>query len=258
MNLDFILETVEDKLIDRQIHPLNSTEILILHGVWEYKTYNQIAMKAGYSPGYFTNVVAPELYQRLSKLLGQRVTKKNCRTLLETYANTQADPQKKPLKKSLVEFTPRINQNTSPSYPSGSVPLNSPFYIKRFSIEEQIYQEISKPGALIRIKAPREMGKTSLLNRIVDHAKSLGYHTASLNLEQVERETLSDLNKFLRWLCAYIAHQLQFKPMLDEYWDEDLGSKISSTIYFQDYLLELIESPLVLALDEMNHIFEHP
>lgn len=258
MNLDFILETVEHKLIDRQIHPLNSTEILILHGVWEYKTYNQIAMKAGYSPGYFTNVVAPELYQRLSKLLGQRVTKKNCRMLLESYATTQANPQKKQGKQSSVEFTPKTNQNTSPSYPSGSIPLNSPFYLKRNSIEEQIYQEISKPGALIRIKAPREMGKTSLLLRTIDHAKSLGYHTVILNLEQVERETLSDLNQFLRWLCANIARKLQFKPMLDEYWDEDLGSKISSTIYFQDYLLELIESPLVLALDEMNHIFEHP
>ncbi|MEO1375133.1 MAG: AAA-like domain-containing protein [Cyanobacteria bacterium J06635_10] len=258
MNLDFIVETVDRKLVDSRIHPLNSTEVLILHGVWEYKTYNQIAMKAGYSPGYFTNVVAPELYQRLSKLVGERVTKKNCRMLLESYATTQADPQIKRGKQSSVEFTPKTNHNTSPSYPSGPVPLNSPFYLKRLSIQEQVYQEIKKPGALIRIKAPREMGKTSLLNRIIDHAECLGYHTVSLKLEQVERETLSDLNQFLRWLCANIVHQLQLKPMLEEYWDEDLGSKISSTIYFQDYLLELIDTPLVLALDEMNQIFEHP
>ena len=46
--------------------------------------------------------------------------------------------------------------------------------------------------------------------------------------------------------------------MLDEYWDEDLGSKISCTLYFQEYLLESINTPLVLALDEVNHIFEHP
>ena len=257
MNLDFIVETVDRKLVDSRIDPLNSTEVLVLHGVWEYKTYNQIAMNAGYSPGYFTNVVAPELYQRLSKLVGERVTKKNCRMLLESYAITQADSQIKRVKQSSV-VTSKTNQNTSPSYPSGSVPLNSPFYLKRLSIEEQVYQEITKPGALIRIKAPREMGKTSLLLRIIDRAECLGYHTVSLNLEQVERETLNDLNQFLRWLCANIAHQLHFKPILDEYWDEDLGSKISSTIYFQDYLLELIETPVVLALDEMNQIFEHP
>jgi hypothetical protein len=46
--------------------------------------------------------------------------------------------------------------------------------------------------------------------------------------------------------------------MLDEYWDEDMGSKISSTLYLQDYILESIDTPLVLALDELNQVFEHP
>ena len=65
-------------------------------------------------------------------------------------------------------------------------------------------------------------------------------------------------NQFLRWLCANTARQLQLKPRLDEYWDEDLGSKISCTSYFQDYLLESSATPLVLALDEVNQVFEHP
>ncbi len=150
------------------------------------------------------------------------------------------------------------NQDNSPRYPSGSVPLGSPFYIERVPIEEQIYQEIRKPGALVRIKAPREMGKTSLLLRILDSARKLGYRTVSLNLEQVDQTILSDLNQFLRWLCANVARQLQLKPRLDEYWDEDLGSKISCTSCVQDYLLESVATPLVLALDEVNQIFEHP
>jgi AraC-like DNA-binding protein len=150
------------------------------------------------------------------------------------------------------------NQDTSPSYPNGAVPLGSPFYLERALLEEQVEQEIRKPGALVRIKAPREMGKTSLLLRILDYAKRLGYHTVSLNLEQVDQAILSDLNQFLRWLCANTARQLQLKPSLDEYWDEDLGSKISCTSYVEDYLLESIATPLVLALDEVNQIFEHP
>jgi hypothetical protein len=151
-----------------------------------------------------------------------------------------------------------ISQNMSPCYPNGAVPLGSPFYLERTPLEEQIYQEIGKPGALVRIKAPREMGKTSLLLRVLDSAKCLGYHTVSLNLEQVDQAILSDLHQFLRWLCANVARQLQLKPRLDEYWDEDLGSKISCTSYFQDYLLEEISTPLVLALDEVNQVFEHP
>ena len=151
-----------------------------------------------------------------------------------------------------------IYQDTSPRYPNGAVPIGSPFYLERAPFEAQICQEIRKPGALVRIKAPREMGKTSLLLRVLDSAKSLGYRTVSLNLEQVDQAILSDLNQFLRWLCANIARQLQLKPKLDDYWDEDLGSKISCTSYLQDYLLESISTPLVLALDEVNQIFEHP
>ncbi len=258
MNIDCLLEIVDRQLIENQNRPLNSTEILSLQGVWQYRTYNQIAIEAGYSPGYFTNVVAPELYQRLSQLIGQRVTKKNCWALLESYVAAQTVPKVMPSKQHLADFSPDTNQDTAPCYPSGSVPLDSPFYLERSSLEEQVYQEIRKPGALVRIKAPREIGKTSLLLRILDYANRLDYRTVSLNLEQVDQAILSDLNQFQRWLCANVARQLKLEPRLDEYWDEDLGSKISCTLYFQDYLLESIDTYLVLALDEVNQIFEHP
>jgi hypothetical protein len=76
MNLDVVLEIVNRSLIDSHNPPLNTAEDLILRGIWEYKTYNLVAEEAGYSPGYFTNVVAPELFRRLSEIIGQRVTKK--------------------------------------------------------------------------------------------------------------------------------------------------------------------------------------
>lgn len=258
MNLDRLLEIIDHQLTDNQDRPLNPTQVMILRGIWQYKTYNQMAMEADYSPGYFTTVVAPELYQRLSHLIGQRVTKRNCRLLLESYAANPATSQTKTLEQDIVNTSNNNNQNATPCYPSGSVPLKSPFYLERSSIEEQINREIRKPGALIRIKAPKEMGKTSLLLRILDYANQQGYRTVSLNLEQADQAILSDLNQFLRWLCANISRQLQRKPMLDEYWDEDMGSKISSTLYLQDYILDSIDAPLVLALDEVNQIFEHP
>ena len=151
-----------------------------------------------------------------------------------------------------------LHQDKLPCYPNGAVPLESPFYVERVPAQAQIERELQKPGALVRIKAPKEMGKTSLLTRVLDSAKSLGYQTVSLNIEQVDTAILSDLDRFLRWLCANVARQLQLAPMLDEYWDEDLGSKVSCTAYFQDYLLARISTPLVLAFDEMNRMFEHP
>ncbi|MEA5537108.1 AAA-like domain-containing protein [Crocosphaera sp. XPORK-15E] len=171
-------------------------------------------------------------------------------------ANLDFEP-KPPTKQKNLEFFDTEPDN-SPPYPNGAVPLSSPFYLERKPVEAQIKQEIRKPGTLIRIKAPREMGKTSLLLRILEFAKTKNYHTVSLNLDQVDQAILNDLNKFLRWLCANIARQLRLKPSLDEYWDQDLGCKISCTSYFEDYLLKSVQNPLALALDEAQQIFEHP
>jgi hypothetical protein len=151
-----------------------------------------------------------------------------------------------------------VDPDPSPRYPNGAVPIGSPFYLERVPFEAQIDREIRKPGALMRIKAPREMGKTSLLLRTLAAANRLGYQTVHLNIEQTDEAILSDLERFLRWICANAAIQLDLEPRLDEYWDEDLGSKISCTAYFRNYLLPEISTPLVFALDEVNQIFEHP
>ncbi|WP_138506480.1 AAA-like domain-containing protein [Nostoc sp. PA-18-2419] len=258
MNLDSLIEIVNRKLVESQNRPLNSTEVLILRGIWEYQTYNKIAEEGGYSAGYLTNVVAPELCKRLSDLIGQRVTKKNCRMLMESYAASQTAPLMKTQRQQVKGLSSDSSQECSPRYPSGAVPPDSPIYLERYFIEEQVYAEIRKPGALVRIKAPKEMGKTSLLLRTLDYAECQGYRTVSLNLEQTDQAILSNLNRFLRWLCANVTSQLQLEPKLDDYWDDDIGSKVSCGLYIKNYLLEQIDSPLVLALDEVNQIFEYP
>jgi diguanylate cyclase (GGDEF)-like protein len=152
------------------------------------------------------------------------------------------------------------NQNRArlEEFPSGPVPLDSNFYIERPPIEQLIYQEISKPGSVIRIKAPKQMGKTSLLLRLLHQVEQLNYRTAYIDFLQAEKEIFGSLDKFLRWFCANVSRQLQLEPMLDDYWDEDIGSKVSCTIYLQGYLLEQINAPLVLAFNEVNRLFEYP
>ncbi|HAX74730.1 MAG TPA: diguanylate cyclase [Cyanobacteria bacterium UBA11372] len=143
-------------------------------------------------------------------------------------------------------------------FPSGPVPLDSNFYIERLPMEQLIYQEISKPGSVIRIKAPKQMGKSSLMLRLLHQVEQLNYRTVCIDFLQADNEVFNCLDKFLRWFGANVSRQLQLQPMLDEYWDEDIGSKISCTIYFQGYLLEQIDAPLVLAFNEINRMFEHP
>ena len=143
-------------------------------------------------------------------------------------------------------------------YPSGPVSLYSKLYIPRPPIEESANQEISRPGCMIRIKAPKGMGKTSLKFRLLDYAKSLSYYRVHLDLNLVDTDKFLDLDVFLRWLCCIISKSLNIEPQLDECWDEEIGSKLSCTLYFQAYILEALNSPLVLSFNELNRVFEYP
>ena len=133
-------------------------------------------------------------------------------------------PQNQPSAMDACRFYP---------YPDGPEPLDSIFYIARPPIEELAYQEITQRGCFIRIKAPKQMGKTSLLYRILAHGKTLGYQTVNLDLNLADTFILSDVNKFLRWLCKSVSVQLNLDPNLDDYWDEEIGSKLSCSLYFQ-------------------------
>jgi diguanylate cyclase (GGDEF)-like protein len=142
--------------------------------------------------------------------------------------------------------------------PNEPVSLGSPFYVERPPVEQLVYQEISNPGSIIRIKAPSKMGKSSLLLRIIDYAKQQNYRTVYIDFQQADAEIFNSLGKFLRWFCANVTRQLQLTSKLEEYWDEDIGVKTSCSIYFQEYILSEIDSPLVIALNEINRLFEYP
>lgn len=138
------------------------------------------------------------------------------------------------------------------------VPLNSPLYIERVPIEQLCYETIEQPGALIRIKAPKLMGKTSLMIRILDFARGQGFKTVTLSLQLADASVFATLNQFLQWFCAVVSRNLRLPNRLGEYWDDVFGSNYNCTDYFESYLLAEIDSPLVLALDDVDVVFNYP
>ncbi|MGK7874196.1 MAG: AAA-like domain-containing protein [Xenococcaceae cyanobacterium] len=146
-----------------------------------------------------------------------------------------------------------------PELPRGQIGLASPFYVSREPLESRCYQAIEKRGALIRIKAPRQMGKTSLLSRILHHAEQQSCKAVSLSFQQTDESIFQDLNQFLRRFCALISRQLGVSPRkVNECWDDELfGPKDNCDEYFKQYLLADLNSPLVLGLDEVDRIFPY-
>ena len=214
----------------------------------EGKRYREIATESGYDYDYVKEV-GFQLWKMLSQILGRKVTKKIVRLLLAELD----DP--------ILLNVPILTESPTLKvleFPSSPLAVDSSFYVQRSVLEPLAYREILKPGGLLRIKAPRQMGKTSLLLRLVAYAQSQGVVPVLLDFQSADRRVFEKLNDFLRWLCIQVSRQVNLEPQLDEYWDEESGSKSSCNVYFQMYLLDRVKKPIVLILDEITLLFEYP
>jgi AAA-like domain/CHAT domain len=151
------------------------------------------------------------------------------------------------------------NQDTSINLenPEGAVGIDSKFYIHSVH-EDRCYREVQKPASLIRIKSPCNMGKSSLMVRLLNQVEQLGYHAVMLDLRQANQKFFNDPDQFMRWFCASVGKSLGIRVEIDQYWDDDLGANDNSTEYFEKYLLEGAKKPLVLAIDNFDRVFEYP
>ncbi|MFM7407628.1 MAG: AAA-like domain-containing protein [Cuspidothrix sp.] len=255
MNFEEGLQILDTAVFNKLNKHLSDVQIIIIKGSWQGLNYDEIASNEGYTAKYLRQDVGFKLWKLLSEALGEEVNKTNFRAAVErshlknnNILQTELHP----------DISNPIKNEFLPEYPKGSVPLNSLFYIQRNLIEERCYDTILQPGSLIRIKAPSQMGKTSLLDRIIAHSNQQNYHTVRLNFLQAETTIFSNLDKFLRWFCAYVSHKLKLPLLLNESWDEYRGSIINCTTYFEDHILDNINHNLVLGLDEVDRVFQYP
>lgn len=164
------------------------------------------------------------------------------------------------VKDKWTELEKLLSPETLPDLeaPDGIVPLKSHFYMERY-LESSCYQEVVKPGSLISIKAPHQMGKKSLMARVINHVKSKNYATVSLNLQLADEKAKADLDIFLKWFTASVGKHLKLPNKFADYWDDEIfGSKDNCTAYFEEYLLAETSAPLVLVLSEVDSLFAYP
>ena len=229
---------------------LSSVKELILRQAWEGATYAAMAQTLHYEADYLKKA-ASELWQFLSDTFGEPINKTNIRTSFESRSLLL-------LQKQIDE---KQHQASSPSpqlkaqFPGSALPLDSPVYINRPPMEELACHEITMPGGLVRIRAPKRMGKSSLIIRMLAHATEQQYQVVYLDFQTFNTEALESLTKFLRWFCASISWQLDLEPKLNDYWDEEIGSGMSCTLYLKRYILTQLTSPLVLVLNEADQLF---
>lgn len=172
-----------------------------------------------------------------------------------------SDDPRTPTADSLSDAVPGVAQGVAtalpPESPEGPVPLQSPFYVSS-PLEPRCFAELGSAGALIRIKSPSRMGKTSLLVRLLAKAEALGQRCVSLNLLDLNQTALASSTTFMRAFCMALLRELEVRRRLDDLWDESLGPNDNTNDLVRELLLRQNDQPCVLAIDNCDRLFGYP
>ena len=199
-----------------------------------------------------------EMYLQLAGLVVKREEK--LRILNPIYREIFNEQWLEGLEENVLQTpTPEL-VNSFLELPRGTVPLNSPFYINREPREPEIYRLIEEEASLVIIKAPHQMGKSSLLARIADHAVKQGYQVIILNFQQIQQDIFQNLESFLKEFCAIITDELGMSSQpLKEALEKEriLGVMRLCSRYIEKYILANLTTPLFLGIDEADMIYNN-
>ncbi|MDM8531962.1 AAA-like domain-containing protein [Anaerolineales bacterium HSG25] len=155
---------------------------------------------------------------------------------------------------------PKMRQPTASAQPlrlerpEGTMDPDSIFYVER-EADKIALAEIEGQGALVTIKAPRQMGKSSLLYRVMDGAEKLGKQAVLLDFQQFDEQDLAEADSFYQEFCRFVSDELDIEDDTDKYWQRPTGNNRRATRYFKRHILPKLESPLLLAMDEVERVF---
>ena len=163
----------------------------------------------------------------------------------------------------------RIDEGTAPTAfaniprdlgsPEGSMPHQSPFYVERETDHEAIQALCDLRGVTIPIKGPRQMGKSSLLNRLMVEGCKQEMRSAFIDFQLLEQNVIENPEIFYRQFCSQLALEFELDDFTEKAWQNPLGPVQKTTNYVSRYILKTIpDVPILLAMDEVDRMFSSP
>ena len=139
--------------------------------------------------------------------------------------------------------------------PEGTMDPESEFYVER-PCDTVAVETIQQQGVTITIKGPRQMGKSSLLIRTIQAAQTAGKEVVFLDFQLFGKDALTDAELFFRQFCTWLTDELDLEDKVDEYWQRPVSNSQRCTRYVGRHVLKALGNPLVLAMDEVESIFD--
>jgi DNA-binding winged helix-turn-helix (wHTH) protein len=137
--------------------------------------------------------------------------------------------------------------------PGGAVPLQSRFYIPR-AADQDFCRAIARSDSIVLVKGARQVGKTSLLARGLEEARTRGSAVMIVDFQRLSSSAFKDADSLLLATAELIAEQMDLGPVSPT-WKSFLGASSNFERFLKREVLAKTDAPVVWGLDEVDRLF---
>ncbi len=254
MNLQEILILADELIFTSTGKHLDNLQQEVLTGILEGKRYGNIANEKEYSEGYIRDL-ASQLWQILSKEIGENINKSNFKSTIERiyndkYSTIIGDNNKN------INLCRYDSQNSQEKLPQESklsetkslkylhkIPKQKDFYGRKAELEELQVIITEEECQLLTIYGQKGIGKTALTVKLVEQIKDNYQSVSWLNLEY-----FANLGDLINYLIKEDINPEQ-KQTLNY-------SKTTIVKKFKTFIQNLSQYPTLIILDNLESIFQ--
>ncbi len=136
------------------------------------------------------------------------------------------------------------------SAPGGTLRLDDPFYLERVA-DAVVTERAGLRGETVVIKAPRQMGKSSLLMRYLAACRKAGKRIVFLDFSTFSDIELQEYPTLLTQIARLLGRSFGVETLPPE----RLERQGQLTRYIENQLLTAVSEPVAVAFDEVDRVF---
>jgi serine/threonine protein kinase len=168
-------------------------------------------------------------------------------------------PKQPPEPGSITSITPEIELLFEIEPPYGTMPPDSRFYIER-TADDHCWQHITSSRAVtLFVQAPMQMGKSSLMRRVLYQADNVQHkQTAFIDFQRFTEQSFDNEEKFFIQLCLMIGDALRIPEAIDQYWHGRRTNIVKCSRYLSEHVIPTLKGSFILAMDEVERMLTCP
>jgi hypothetical protein len=133
------------------------------------------------------------------------------------------------------------------------MPLDSRLYLVR-PTDDEFHTAVRRQDSIVLVKGARQTGKTSLLARGLQRARSCGARVLLTDLQSLNASQLATPEAFFLALARWIVLQLDPPVLPPAAWDPEYGPNLNFELFLRRFVLSG-EEPIVWGFDEADRLF---